>query len=190
MKSALTPMLAGLAVLWTPPDPGTAIIRGRVVAADGGAPLARAQVGLSGDRRILQFTDADGHYEFGKLPPGRYAVRAGRAGYVPADRGQPIDLANKQVRDGVDFALSRGGAIDVTIVDESGEPIPEVSILAAHGVPRLWPEDARPPRTDRNGQARLFDLAPGSYYLTAKTDDEQPATFYPGTRVNAEAKPV
>jgi len=30
MRSALATLLAGLAVLWTPPDPGTAIIRGRV----------------------------------------------------------------------------------------------------------------------------------------------------------------
>jgi hypothetical protein len=192
MRSVLVTILGALVVLWTPPDTGTAIIRGRVVAADGGTPLARAEITLvgDGDRKALLFTDADGRYEFGHLPPGRYTVQAGRAGYVTVNHGPWLALADKQTRDGVDFARGRGGAIDVTIVDESGDPVADVSILAAHGVPRLWPEDARPPRTDEDGHARLFDLAPGTYYLTAKADEKRPATFYPGTTIAAEAKPL
>ena len=58
MKSALAGILGGLVLLWTPPpDTGTAIIRGRVVAADGGAPLARAEVRITLERLLERTSD-------------------------------------------------------------------------------------------------------------------------------------
>ena len=59
----------------TPPATGRSTIRGRIVAADSGQPIRRATVRISapelrGQRTTL--TDADGRYEFAKLPAGRY----------------------------------------------------------------------------------------------------------------------
>ena len=59
--------------------PGTATLRGHVVAADTGQPLRKAQVWIfSGEMREnrLATTDADGRYEFKLLPAGRYNMSA------------------------------------------------------------------------------------------------------------------
>src|SRR5436305_3598072 len=56
---------------------GTAVIRGRVIAADSGNPLRRAQVRILGTEvRVNQgaITDGDGRYEFSKVPAGRYTI--------------------------------------------------------------------------------------------------------------------
>src|SRR4029453_16686428 len=67
-----------------PPKPtGTAVIRGRVVAADTGVAIRRALVtvigGGQGRGRGVQppiYTDAQGRYETRDLPAGSYIVRA------------------------------------------------------------------------------------------------------------------
>jgi hypothetical protein len=223
MTCVLAAALIGM--LWTPPDSGTAILRGRVVAADTGKPLARAEVLLDGAREAALFTDADGHYEFRNLPPGRYLLRAQRAGYVTmfAGQQQPTEpvrefaLETGQTRGPIDFRLPRSGAIEITVFDEFGDPLPNVAIVPARGVPRAQGTPWRPGdmpgllggRTDANGHARLFDLAPDTYYLTAYVNAysfrrpplegrdeigggriEYAPTFYPGTTVVDEATSV
>src|SRR5437016_1246737 len=64
---------------------GTAIIRGRVVSADNGTPVRRAQVrAQSGELRAnrLVSTDAQGRFEFKDLPAGRWNLTASKAGYM------------------------------------------------------------------------------------------------------------
>src|SRR5438105_7507209 len=72
-----------------PAKPGTAVLRGRVMAADLGQPLRKAQVRLvsSGpsapgqppDNRLTN-TDASGRYEFTAVRAGRYNITASKAG--------------------------------------------------------------------------------------------------------------
>ena len=86
--------------------PGTAAIRGQVVAADTGVPLRRAQIrvfntGGPGGGGMAQ-TDAQGRFELTQLPAGRYNISASRAGYVtmqlgqraPNQPGTPLELAD------------------------------------------------------------------------------------------------
>src|SRR3989442_619036 len=64
---------------------GTGVIRGRVIAADSGNPLRRAQVRIMGNEvRVNQAanTDGDGRYEFSKVPAGRDSISVTRNGYV------------------------------------------------------------------------------------------------------------
>src|SRR5712691_11333632 len=61
-----------------PQQTGTAVIRGRVFAADTGKPLRRARVNvfapeLGGENRTTS-TNAEGRYELKDLPAGRYTV--------------------------------------------------------------------------------------------------------------------
>src|SRR5689334_18038356 len=93
---------------FNPPNPktGTGGIRGRVVAADGGGAVRRAQIRISsqdiGSKTAL--TDADGRYEFKELPAGRFTMTATKAGYVQMQFGQsrafepgrPIELVEAQ----------------------------------------------------------------------------------------------
>ena len=103
---------------------GTAVIRGRVVAADGGRPLRRVQIRfaapeLSGAQGRTTSTDEDGRYEMTALPAGRYTVTATRAGFLalrfgqrrPREQGKPVDLRDGQMVDAIDFALPKMSVI-------------------------------------------------------------------------------
>jgi hypothetical protein len=166
--------------------PGTAIIRGQVVAADTGTPLRRAQIRVintsgPGNATMAQ-TDAQGRFELTQLPAGRYNLTATRAGYVtmqfgqraPNQPGTPIELADGQIADKVGFALVRGGAISGRIADEFGEPVSGAQVTVQRyasmgGVRRLTGGGGEGgfDRTDDLGQFRLYGLTPGEYYVTA-----------------------
>src|SRR5687767_10740316 len=57
---------------------GTGRIKGRLVAAETGAPVRRAQVRVSGSEIMPKSatTDNDGAYEFRDLPAGRFTITA------------------------------------------------------------------------------------------------------------------
>jgi hypothetical protein len=200
------------------PEPtGTAVIRGRVVAADLGTPLRRAQVRLSSaEVRVMRMTstDGEGRYEFRDLPAARYNLQASKGGYVSVQHGQrrvleagrPIQLGDGQVQDKVDVVLPRGGVIAGRITDEFGEPVADAMVHAStyryiSGRRRLAP--AGPPRASNDiGEYRLFGLPPGEYYLSAvarsmsfgdsQSDDTSgyAPTYYPGTVSIAEAQRI
>ena len=120
---------------------GTARLRGRVVAADTGSPLRRAQVrAVGGAVRTtrLNTTDVEGRYEFANLPAGRYTISVNKAGYVPLefgqrrpfDGGRPLDVSDAQIAEGIDFALPRGSVITGRITDDAGDPIVGASVQA------------------------------------------------------------
>ena len=166
---------------------GTGRIRGRVVAAETGSPLRRAQVRISGNQPGLQATantDQDGRYEFLNLPASSYMISVTRNGYVtlqfgqlrPFEPGRPLTLAESQVAEKIDFALPRGGVIAGRIVDDLGEPVPGLRVQAQRyvyqpgGARRLVPVGGGPfgpGGTDDLGQFRVYGLMPGSYVLSA-----------------------
>ena len=117
-----------------PAPTGTARLRGRVVAADSGMPLRRAQVAsfsAEGQTRRVTTTDAEGRYEFVELPAGRFSVSATKAGYVslqfgqrrPFESGTPVTLADGEVAERIDFSLPNGSVIIVRVTDDFGEPL-------------------------------------------------------------------
>lgn len=161
---------------------GTAIIKGKVLAADTGSPLRRAQVRLSSPEvrggRVAT-TDADGGYEFRDLPAGRYTLNASKAGYValqygqrrPFEQGKPIQLLDTQVMPDASFSLPRGSAITGRILDEFGEPVADAFVQAMHyqyaGGRRQLVPAGRGGQTNDLGQYRIYGLPPGEYYVSA-----------------------
>ena len=172
------------------PATGTARIRGRVVSADTGTPLRRAQVRISaGDVRVNRTasTDAEGMYEFAELPAGRYNIFVTRSGFVslqfgqrrPFETGRPLDVGNAQIVEKIDFALPRGGVIAGRITDEVGEPLAGVRMQAMRyqylpsGQRQLVPVGGLGMGITTNdlGEFRLYSLMPGTYIVSAAPSD-------------------
>jgi hypothetical protein len=167
---------------------GTATLRGRVVAADSGQPLRKAQVRIISTvgpgtgqfpENRLATTDGSGRYEFKELPSGRYTLTATKGSYVslqygqlrPFEPGKPLEILDGQMIERIDFALPRGGVITGQIRDEVGEPIADVQVSAMRyqytpAGRRLMPS-GRQASTNDIGEFRLFALMPGEYYVSA-----------------------
>ncbi len=161
---------------------GTARISGRVVAADTGSPIRRAQINVNS--REAQFnrsvtTDSEGRYEFASLPAGRYRLFVDKAGYValeygqarPFEAGKPLDIADGQALEKIDFSLPRGSAITGRITDEFGDPITDVQVEALRyqflNGERQLVNAGRSAQTDDLGAYRIFGLMPGDYVVRA-----------------------
>ena len=161
---------------------GTGQILGRVLAAETGNPIRRAQVRIMGPDILpkVSLTDGEGRFEFRDLPAGRFTLHATKSGYVsvqfgqtrPHESGRPIELADKQALQQADIVMPRGSVIAGRIVDEFGEPLPDVTVSAlrqswAGGRRRLTPAGGRLAQTNDLGQFRLYGLPPGEYYVSA-----------------------
>ena len=205
-----------------PADRQSGAIRGQVFAAEGEHPLARARVTLysTGGRgdpltRTVR-TDSRGEYEIGNLEAGSYRVRASRNGYLSRSysreissqserrrRSLTLSLAAGEVLDGIDFPLIQGGVVEGTVVDPYNEPRSRVSVTLSEyksygGERELVP--AGRDKTDDRGRFRLFDIRPGSYYLSAvprplnareeEADRSFPPVYYPGVLNPQEAAKV
>jgi protocatechuate 3,4-dioxygenase beta subunit len=166
---------------------GTAQIRGRVVAAETGTPLRRAQVLLSSPEtqfRRAATTDSEGRFEFADLPAGRFSMSANKSGYVglqygqrrPFEAGTPVSVAESEHVERIDFALIRGGVIVVRVIDDFGEPLAGAQIQVQRyqygpdGERRLTQAPIGTPfmtMTDDRGELRAFGLTPGEYVISA-----------------------
>lgn len=160
---------------------GTGRIKGRLVSADTGAPVRRAQVRLSGTDVMPKSTttDNEGAYEFRDLPAGQFTINATKSGYVsvgygqtrPFESGKPIELAEGQVLERADITMPKGSVIAGRIIDEFGEPVADASVSAmrstwTNGRRRLQPT-GRTATTNDLGQYRIYGLPPGDYYVSA-----------------------
>lgn len=167
-----------------PPRTGTARIRGRVVSADTGAGVRRAQVRLMGPDAgsRVALTDPDGRFAFEGLPAGRVTLSISKPGYVqvqygqtrPFESGKPIELADGQRLEGADITLPRGSVIAGRVLDEFGEPVADAMVT---GLRSVWSNGRRRfqpagrATTNDLGQYRLYGLAPGDYYVSAAVRD-------------------
>jgi hypothetical protein len=198
---------------------GTAVIRGRVVAAESGTPVRRAQVrAQAGEIRAnrLVSTDAQGRFELKDLPAGRWTLTASKAGYMTLRYGQkrsfeagtPIEIGDGQLMERADFALPKGAAVTGRIFDEYGDPVANARVQVlryqtVQGQRRLTPAGGGD-QTDDTGAYRIYGLSPGDYYLSATlragngpffddgTNDttSYASTYYPGTGSVGDAQRV
>jgi protocatechuate 3,4-dioxygenase beta subunit len=195
------------------PVTGTATIRGRVVAADTGAAVRRAQVRAQGvGPARLATSDANGNFELRDLPAGRWTLTASKAGFVTQRLGQthpyesvaPIEIADGQRFDRANFALPRGAAITGHVFDEYGDPIAgaRVQVWRYQMVRgrRQLAGTGGVDQTDDTGAFRVYGLSPGDYYVSANlrggvVDTANDATIYaptyfPGTGDVADAQRI
>lgn len=167
-----------------PATPGT--VRGRVLSAETGLPIARAVVEIFPDKPgpndppwgTSATTDSAGRYELRDLPPRRYTLRAMRRGFAmqtygsKGTTGRPrlLEVGPGSRTDLADLALPSGGVISGTVVDQAGDPLGGIVIQALR--PTDW-DSSRPGAeassdvTDDRGLFRIYGLAAGTYYLRA-----------------------
>ena len=200
------------------PQTGTAVIKGRITAADTGRPLRRARVTASapelGRNRDVS-TDVNGRYEFKDLPAGRYSLTVNRSGYLrlrygqrrPLEQGKQLDVASGQTVDSIDFAMPKMSVIAGRVTDELGDPIEGANVFAMRmdywqGRRRVVP-GSQVTRTDDVGHYRITGLMPGAYWVMATiretwtiTEDGKSEvlgyapTYLPGTTNLAQAMRV
>jgi hypothetical protein len=159
--------------------------------------FASIQLGpIEGPARFrIVSADAEGRFQFTELPGGVYSVTATAPDYLRATLGArrlggpgvPIELAEGETRENIEIPMTRGGVITGRVVDDYGDPVPGLQVLAMRA---LYEEGARglesvsPSRTDDRGSFRIFMLPPGAYHVLAQ---QSPA----GTLgVNEAASPV
>jgi protocatechuate 3,4-dioxygenase beta subunit len=195
------------------------VIRGRITSLDTGKPLRRAQVSLASEHEFLgtprtASASNDGRYEFRDVAPGRYTLRVERSGYLaltygqrrPGEQARPLEIAEKEVAERVDFALPRMSVISGRVLDDLGEPIAGVTVWVLQtryiqGRRPLVATGANAP-TDITGRYRLLSLTPGDYAVMATTRETWPhdsdpkqvfgyaSTYFPGTSTAAQAQRV
>jgi protocatechuate 3,4-dioxygenase beta subunit len=157
-------------------------VSGTVVKLADSEPLRKARVSLQSaddrNRAVSVLTDASGHFQFKAIAPGRYNLTVNRAGFVPQRYGQKkpddpgalLSLGTGQEIKDLLFRLIPSAVIAGKIVDEDGEPLPEIMVSALRqgyleGKPGLSTETTV--QTDDRGEYRLFGLSPGRYFVSA-----------------------
>jgi len=172
-------LLSGVALAGQPPrDPrttllpaGSAVIRGRVVAAGTGDALRHSRISTSSPqgRAPTVLSDEEGRFVLGSLPGGTFTISAAKAGY--SKESAVVSLADDGTAD-VDLQLAKGGTILGSVFDEFGDPAVDVSVavsLVEAGKARIVSIS----QSDDLGNYRIAGVGPGTYVVNASP---------PGTR--------
>lgn len=154
-------------------------LRGRVVAAGDGRPLAKAillvmsenAAGEPTDFRGKCAADSDGRFELAPLPGGRYLVWAiDDHGALATLRSDWLQLAEGQSLELADLALVPGGSAELAAREPDGAAVAGATLvfapLGASEVPI-----ALGPRTDDRGAFTARGLAPGTWTVRATHPD-------------------
>jgi uncharacterized protein (DUF2141 family) len=163
------------------PPAGTARLAGVVLdTAPDPQPVRRAILTLTGTelpRGRTAISDDDGRFTFEQLPAGRYMLAATKPAYLPgaygASRpgrpGVPLQIADGQALSNLRIVMARGAAVTGTLRDISGEPAPNLQVVAFRmPVPGAAAQTVVPTGlsvTDDRGVYRVYGLTPGTYVV-------------------------
>ena len=171
-------------------------------------------------------TDASGGFSFTGVAPGAYRLivspafhqgrylPAGHGASRPNDAGRTITVrAGEDIRD-LTLTLPTGVAIEGRVMDEAGEPLSRMTVIAARvmaGSDVAQRVGHEPATTDDLGRYRIYGLEPGEYVVAVEgrsvpvTRAQQPGvrvplseqelmafltTFHPSTLVETSAQRI
>jgi hypothetical protein len=178
------------------PDAPQSSIKGTVVNAVTGAPIAHALV-LTPDNRYAMLTDGEGHFEFAlpeddrnnaqTLIAGHYtfspsALMARKPGFLDDSNGR--SQAETSPEGEITILLLPEALIKGRVISSETDPTTGITVQlfsrqVEEGVLK-WVQ-AGSARANSNGEFRFAELLPGSYkLLTNEWMDNDPATTVPG----------
>jgi hypothetical protein len=157
-----------------------AALKGMVVQAPDKTPIKEAMITvISTNGRIKQIakSQADGSWNVGGLPAGKYQIMATAPGYGiqwydgMADKklATVVEVEAAIIREAIDFMLSRivleGATISGVVTDDSTSlPVQNATVTA---MPILRLGKPRRAVTDADGKYEIAGIAAGTYVLTA-----------------------
>jgi len=202
---------------------GKVSVEGIVVKDRGGEPLKKTTVQMIGEDQEVSgnysaTSDTDGHFKIENVRSGRYNIILEHTGYLAVDnRHHPSGTfaitvqSAKNVNDLV-FRMQPAGVLFGRVVDEDGDPVPNVEISALHygySSGRRQLEAASSERTNDVGEYRIGGLVPGKYFASAtpppdfrslgtkdesanssKQDSAYITTYYANTTDGSQAAPI
>lgn len=114
--------------------------------------------------------DIRGGFRFEGLPVGEAVLSFAKAGYEAGGRRTlQISLETDHDAKRLDVRLRPSAAVSGKILDRDGDPVTGAAVQLQKTVLRAGVKSlraVRTARTDDRGHYRLFDLAPGRYYLS------------------------
>ena len=151
-----------------------------IVSESVSRPVRRARVVLEAPdgTTVVATTDTGGVFHFDSLRPGKYRLRAQKAGFAPAATNGAIWMsipAAHQISQV--YEMIPAAAIEGRVVDEGGQPLEQITISAviASDVAGHAAHLSMRVVTDSFGRFRLHTLPPGTYYVVAQQQRAQGA---------------
>jgi hypothetical protein len=199
-------LLPGLAAAQEPSSANAAVIRGRVVDAEG-RPLAGADVSINfrpppgspnrggivlGTGVVsdtpwgkLRVTDEDGRFEAAGLEAGQHLVLVRARGYLSSG-SVTVTLKAGEQRNDLTVQMLPEASISGVVFDDRNEPLVRAQVqvfrrtVASGRV--TWREWLQPRETDDRGIFRLGGLRAGEYLvaLLEAPAEGRPAMYFPG----------
>jgi hypothetical protein len=157
-------------------------IEGRVVNGVTGEALKKVTLMLAGSgssaRPATADTDDSGNFAFKELDAGKYQLLAERTGFArqaygarrSALSGTTLSLSAGQTIKDLLFKLAPNAVISGRVLDEDGEPVPNVTILTLQPAYQRGKRQFLPTATAQSndlGEFRVAGLAAGRYMLSA-----------------------
>jgi carboxypeptidase family protein len=171
-------------------------VSGVVINSVTGEPIRNALVWLLfGSERSSLLTGPEGRFRFDSVPLGAQRITVQKPGFFSEQQLSGGSGLSGPIQVGPDMPLVTlklvpEGVIFGRITDSNGEPVEELPVKAFYDG---FEDGRRTMRqqftalTNADGEFRIFELRPGTYYLSA---GRFTTTFYPGVRDVDFAAPI
>ncbi len=162
---------------------GRGVISGTIIDASSGDPVRKAVVTVmwQGTPRAWATTrtDGSGRFVFEGLPPGKYDLRANKAGLGTAiygansarELGDLITLGDGETRGDLKLRFLRLSSISGRVTDHEGDPIQATEVMLLRSGRNLGERillNYRGTNTNDRGEYKISGIDPGEYYLMCK----------------------
>jgi hypothetical protein len=165
--SALIVFLSAIALTGQAQSPSVRIsLHGRVVAADGGAPLRNARVQTITANQAVPpaFTDADGRFAIAAAVDGSSRLSVTKPGYVATTFAAP------RTDEDIELRLPKASAISGRITDTLGDPVIGMTVTAeSSAATESVRKVVATSQTDDLGEYRLAGLPAGRFFVSVNS---------------------